>query len=47
MTASQRLAEVIYRQSQPQAGQPEAASSEGSDEVVDAEVVDEGEERSA
>jgi molecular chaperone DnaK len=47
MTASQRLAEVIYRQSQPQADQPGAAPAEGSDEVVDAEVVDEGEERSA
>ena len=52
LTASQRLAEVLYRQAQSgsaQAGagsQPGAASG-GDDDVVDAEVVDEGEEKSA
>jgi molecular chaperone DnaK len=46
VTASQKFAEVIYRQSQA-ADQPGASAPEGSDDVVDAEVVDEGEERSA
>jgi molecular chaperone DnaK len=46
MTASQRLAEVLYRQAQSGAAQPGQAGPEaGSDQdVVDAEVVDEGEQ---
>ena len=40
MTASQKFAEVLYQQTQQQAGE---AAGEG-DEVVDAEVVDEGDE---
>jgi molecular chaperone DnaK len=46
VTASQKFAEVLYRQAQTQ---PDAAQgqSAGGDDVVDAEVVDEGEERSA
>ena len=50
MTASQRFAEVLYRQAQAQQQQPSgdgAAPTGGDDEVVDAEVVDEGEEQSA
>ena len=49
LTASQRLAEVLYRQAQsgsPQGGaasQP-GASRDGDDDVVDAEVVDEGQQ---
>ena len=47
MTASQKIAEVIYQQSQQPAAGSEAGSS-GDDDVVDAEVVDdEGEEQSA
>ena len=42
LTASQKFAEVMYQRAQQQPG-PEA----GSDDVVDAEVVDEGEEKSA
>ncbi|MDQ5815626.1 MAG: molecular chaperone DnaK, partial [Actinomycetota bacterium] len=49
LTASQKFAEVLYRQAQQE--QTGAAGSgpapEGDDGVVDAEVVDEGEERSA
>jgi molecular chaperone DnaK len=47
MTASQRFAEVLYKNAQTQPDQ--AASSEGgADDVVDAEIVDEGgEEKSA
>jgi molecular chaperone DnaK len=46
VTASQKFAEVLYRQAQTQ---PDAAQGQGTggDDVVDAEVVDEGEERSA
>jgi molecular chaperone DnaK len=47
MTASQKFAEVLYQraQQQPSAGEP---ASSGADDVVDAEVVDEGgEEQSA
>ena len=50
LTASQKFAEVLYKQAQQdQAGAPGAAdpASGPSDDVVDAEVVDEGEERSA
>ena len=48
VTASHKFAEVIYRQSQAAPEQPGAGAPEGSDDdVVDAEVVDEGEERSA
>jgi molecular chaperone DnaK len=45
MTASQRLAEVLYRQAQPPSGGDGQAAPDGAasdDEVVDAEVVDEG-----
>ncbi len=46
MTASQRLAEVLYRQAQPPSGGDGQAGASGGaapdDEVVDAEVVDEG-----
>jgi molecular chaperone DnaK len=50
LTASQKFAEVLYKQAQQdQAGSPGAAdpASEANDDVVDAEVVDDGEERSA
>jgi molecular chaperone DnaK len=49
LTASQKIAEVIYRQSQQQtAGASEGQTGGSDDDVVDAEVVDEdGEERSA
>ena len=50
MTASQKFAEVLYKQAQQdQAGAPGASdpASEANDDVVDAEVVDDGEERSA
>jgi molecular chaperone DnaK len=42
MTASQRLAEVLYRQAQQAGPQPGAPSDQ--DEVVDAEVVDDGQQ---
>jgi molecular chaperone DnaK len=46
MTSSQKFAEVLYQQTQQQTQQQEAATGEagGGDEVVDAEVVDEGDE---
>jgi molecular chaperone DnaK len=48
LTASQRLAEVLYRQAQggqqPGAGSQTGAAQAGDDEVVDAEVVDEGQQ---
>jgi molecular chaperone DnaK len=48
LTASQRLAEVLYRQAQGGAAQPGAGAQSGptgaDDEVVDAEVVDEGQQ---
>jgi molecular chaperone DnaK len=50
LTASQKFAEVMYQRAQAQqGGTPPAGDATGSteDEVVDAEVVDEGEERSA
>jgi molecular chaperone DnaK len=49
LTASQKIAEVIYRQSQQQtAGASEGQTGSSDDDVVDAEVVDDdGEERSA
>jgi molecular chaperone DnaK len=49
LTASQKIAEVLYRQSQQQpAGAPGEQSGSSDDDVVDAEVVDDdGEERSA
>ena len=49
MTASQKIAAVMYQQAQQsQAGDEGAPSDAGaSDDVVDAEVVDEGEEKSA
>ena len=40
LTASQKFAEVLYQQAQTQ---PDTAGAPGSDDVVDAEVVDEGE----
>jgi molecular chaperone DnaK len=45
MSASQRFAEVLYRSAQQQ--QTAGTTSSGSDEVVDAEVVDNDEEESA
>lgn len=45
MTASQKFAEVLYQQSQP-AGEDGRAAA-GVDDVVDAEVVDEGDQESA
>jgi molecular chaperone DnaK len=48
LTASQKFAEVMYRQAQQPSGETSGAqSSDGGDDVVDAEVVDDGEERSA
>ncbi|HYZ46125.1 MAG TPA: molecular chaperone DnaK, partial [Actinomycetota bacterium] len=46
LTASQRLAEVLYRQAQGQGSGPAGpgATTSGDDDVVDAEVVDEGEQ---
>jgi len=45
LTASQRLAEVLYRQAQSSSSEPQSGPGAGSDdEVVDAEVVDEGEQ---
>ena len=45
LTASQRLAEVLYRQAQGASpGSAPGAAGGGDDEVVDAEVVDEGEQ---
>lgn len=43
LTASQKFAEVMYQRAQQQPG----AEAPGGDDVVDAEVVDEGEEKSA
>lgn len=43
LTASQKFAEVMYQRAQQQPG----AETPGGDDVVDAEVVDEGEEKSA
>lgn len=45
MTASQKFAEVLYQQAQQQPGGPAQAAS--ADDVVDAEVVDEGDSKSA
>ena len=48
LTASQKIAEVIYRQSQQQTAGATGGQASGDDDVVDAEVVDEnGEERTA
>ena len=47
LTASQKFAEVLYRSAQAGAGQPGPGASTGGEEVVDAEVVDEGREESA
>jgi molecular chaperone DnaK len=44
LTASQRLAEVLYRQAQPSGASTGPGAQTGGDEVVDAEVVDEGEQ---
>jgi molecular chaperone DnaK len=45
LTSSQKFAEVLYRSAQPQSS--DSAPSGGDDDVVDAEVVDEGREESA
>jgi molecular chaperone DnaK len=47
LTASQKFAEVLYRSAQAGAGQPGPGASTGGEEVVDAEVVEEGREESA
>ncbi len=47
VTASQKFAEVLYRQAQTQPDGASQTPSSGGEDVVDAEVVDEGEERSA
>ena len=48
MTGSQKIAEVIYQQAQQQSAEGTPGASDGNDDVVDAEVVDEGnEEQSA
>jgi molecular chaperone DnaK len=47
LTASQKFAEVMYRQAQQPGDQAAGGETSGGDDVVDAEVVDEGEERSA
>jgi hypothetical protein len=50
LTASQKFAEVLYAnaQQQQQGGQPtESGTSGNDDDVVDAEVVDEGGQQSA
>ena len=49
MTASQKFAEVLYQRSQAEGTGPSGDDAPGDDDVVDAEVVDEGgpEERSA
>jgi molecular chaperone DnaK len=47
VTASQKFAEVLYRQAQTQPDGASQTQSSGGEDVVDAEVVDEGEERSA
>lgn len=48
MTASQKFAEVLYQRSQAEQDSAPGADSAGDDDVVEAEVVDEGgEERSA
>jgi molecular chaperone DnaK len=47
LTASQKFAEVLYRSAQAGAGQPGPGAATGGEEVVDAEVVDEGREESA
>jgi molecular chaperone DnaK len=45
MTAAQKIAAVVYQQSQAQAQTGEAGAAGGTDDVVDAEVVDEGGEQ--
>ena len=48
LTASQKFAEVLYRQAQTQEAGASTDGASGEDDVVDAEVVDEGgEERTA
>ena len=46
MTASQKIASVVYQQTQPSSGGSTGGDA-SNDDVVDAEVVDEGEEKSA
>jgi molecular chaperone DnaK len=47
LTASQKFAEVLYRTAQPGAAEAGTPGASGGDEVVDAEVVDEGPRESA
>jgi molecular chaperone DnaK len=47
VTASQKFAEVLYRQAQTQPDGSSQTQAPDGEDVVDAEVVDEGEERSA
>jgi molecular chaperone DnaK len=47
LTASQKFAEVLYRSAQPGAAEAGTPGASGGDEVVDAEVVDEGPRESA
>jgi molecular chaperone DnaK len=47
MTASQKFAEVLYQRAQTQDASGEPGTPSGEDEVVDAEVVDDGEQQSA
>jgi molecular chaperone DnaK len=47
MTASQKFAEVLYQKAQTGGPEETQAASDGSGDVVDAEVVDEGDEESA
>jgi molecular chaperone DnaK len=47
MTASQKFAEVLYQRTQAEQAAGGGSDPSGDDEVVEAEVVDEGEEKSA
>jgi molecular chaperone DnaK len=47
MTASQKIAEVIYRSAQDQTAEAAAPASESTDDVVDAEVVEDDGQESA
>ncbi len=47
LTASQKFAEVLYQRTQTTPDQGPAQAAPGDDDVVDAEVVEEGEEKSA
>lgn len=47
LTASQKFAEVLYQQAQQDSQPADAGGPASGDDVVDAEVVDEGDEQSA